>query len=271
MPELVASANIDLSVSCSDLAKQREIFSREGCVLVRDVIDATTCTETIKRIDNLQPLDDDFQGLTEQFKCVFNRDAFWLQFLDRAGVIELMQEQLGNDGHITGMTAWRSRPGHSGSRMHLDHRSHDLPQRVLSDITIPIPLHICTAHFYLNDISINLCPTWVVPGSHRLRDKPNFDMEIPVHTEFGNPPFHEQPVLCKAGDVLLFRSDLWHRGSDNTTQSDKRYLLQVHYGVRESFQHFLPYTSFQFNPEVLRRCSARQRILLGGHGPGKYD
>ena len=38
-------------------------------------------------------------------------------------------------------------------------------------------------------------------------------------------------MLCAAGDVLLFWSDVWHRGSANTS-AETRYLLQVHYAQR---------------------------------------
>ena len=72
-------------------------------------------------------------------------------------------------------------------------------------------------------------------------------------------------VLCRAGDVLFFRSELWHSGSDNTTADRVRYLLQIHYGRRWIAQRFSPYLSWQFNPEVLARCTPRQRRLLIEH------
>jgi hypothetical protein len=36
-------------------------------------------------------------------------------------------------------------------------------------------------------------------------------------------------------------------------------------------QKFSPYLDWQFHPEVLAACTARQRRLLGDHGPGAYD
>ena len=78
-------------------------------------------------------------------------------------------------------------------------------------------------------------------------------------------------MLCRAGDVLFFRSDLWHSGSDNTTADQTRYLLQIHYGRRMVAQKFSPYLTWQFNPEVIARCTPRQRRLLGDHKPAAYD
>lgn len=80
-----------------------------------------------------------------------------------------------------------------------------------------------------------------------------------------------QPVLCDAGDVLFFRSDLWHSGSDNLTDEGIRYLLQVHYGRREMANHFAPYLEWRFNPDVLAACTSLQRRLLGDHRQGAYD
>ena len=57
-----------------------------------------------------------------------------------------------------------------------------------------------------------------------------------------------RPVLC-AGDMLLFRSDLWHAGSRNRSAERSRYLLQIHYGRRMVAQKFSPYLHFRFNPE----------------------
>jgi ectoine hydroxylase-related dioxygenase (phytanoyl-CoA dioxygenase family) len=79
-----------------------------------------------------------------------------------------------------------------------------------------------------------------------------------------------EPVLCKAGDVLFFRSEIWHTGSENTSDRT-RYLLQVHYSHRFIAQQFSPYMTFQFAPHILANASLRQRRLLGDHRKGAYD
>ena len=79
------------------------------------------------------------------------------------------------------------------------------------------------------------------------------------------------PVCCRAGDVLFFRSELWHSGSANITEDQTRYLLQIHYGRRMVAQKFSPYLTWRFNAEVIERCSVRQRRLLGDHRRGAYD
>ncbi len=127
---------------------------------------------------------------------------------------------------------------------------------------------LATAHYYLNDIDLELCPTWVLPGSH-LNGR--VASSVPPENRMRWNGREIQPVLCKAGDVLFFRSELWHSGSRNRTLDRTRYLVQVHYGNRYVAQKFSPYLDFRFNPEVLACANPRQRRLLGDHCRSNYD
>ena len=46
-------------------------------------------------------------------------------------------------------------------------------------------------------------------------------------------------ILCSAGDVVVFRREVWHRGTADTSD-EVRYLLQVHYAQRMITQKFPP-------------------------------
>lgn len=238
---------------------------RDGFALLPGVLPPARIAELRAAIDRLTPIGLDYEGLLDDhYKCVFNRDPFWLAFLDLPGVIELAEAALGADCHIIGQTAWRSRPGFIGGDLHADYLAMELPEQVLADPDFELPMQVCTAHLYLDDIDADLCPTLVIPGSHRAGRKPR-----PGETAWhGRAP---EPALCRAGDVLFFRSDLWHAGSRNRTTDRNRYLLQVHYGRRMVAQKFSPYLAFTFNPVVLAAATPRQRRLLGEHEPAEYD
>ena len=77
-------------------------------------------------------------------------------------------------------------------------------------------------------------------------------------------------MLCNAGDALLFRSELWHRGSINRTTDRTRYMVQVHYGARGMAQRFPPYLEFRHNPEVMAAATPRQRRMMGDHQTSAY-
>jgi len=247
----------------SDSQRMLEAMHVDGFVLIPQVLSSSEVAVARQQIDRLTPIGWDFQGMTDHYKNVFNRDPFWLSFLDREGVVDLAEQSLGSNCHIIGETAWRSHPGHRGVGLHLDYLPMEWPMPGVPP-EIRVPMFLCTAHFYLSPQTPELCPTYVIPGSHCAGRKPTRDDK----RWRGRSP---QPVLCDAGDVLIFRSDLWHSGSDNRTSDQIRYLLQVHYGRREMAQHFAPFLSWKFNPAVLSACNPRQRRLLGDHAQGAYD
>lgn len=237
----------------------------QGFVVLPGVLDSRKIGEVRRAIDRLEPIHWDYRGLLDDhYTCVFNRDPFWLPLLDLPGVIELAEAALGADCHVIGQTAWRSRPGFIGADLHVDYLALELPQAWLADPAFQLPMQICTAHLYLDRIDEDLCPTRVIPGSHRAG-------RAPGHGETHWQGRAAEPVLCEAGDVLVFRSDLWHAGSRNRSAERSRYLLQVHYGRRMIAQKFSPYLQWRFNPRVLAAATPRQRRLLGEHEPAEYD
>ncbi len=246
-----------------DVDGMLEAMHVDGFVLIPGILLPIEMKIARDRIDRMAPIGWDFEGATDHYKNVFNRDPFWLSFLDRRGVIDLAERVLGSNCHIIGETAWRSHPGHHGVGLHLDYLPMEWPAAGVPS-EIRVPMFLCTAHFYLSPQTEELCPTHVIPGSHKAGRKPARSEKT-----WGDRLL--QPVLCNAGDVLFFRSDLWHSGSENQTSDQVRYLLQVHYGRREMAQHFAPFLEWQFNPEVLAACNSRQRRLLGDHPEGAYD
>ncbi|MDB6445748.1 MULTISPECIES: phytanoyl-CoA dioxygenase family protein [Pseudomonas] len=256
-----------MPVSKSDAALTHErlrALHQDGFVLLPAVLGRSQIVDLRRAIDALKPMHWDYSGVIDHYKCVFNRDPFWLPYLDVDGVIELAEAALGDDCHIIGQTAWRCHPGFVGAPLHLDYLMMELPPSLLLDPAFDLPMQIFTAQFYLDDIDADLSPTRVIPGSHRAGRAP-----VAGETQWAGRS--AQPVLCRAGDVLVLRSELWHAGSDNRTVDRSRYLLQVHYGRRMMAQKFSPYLHWQFNPAVLAAATPRQRRLLGDHLEAEYD
>ena len=251
----------------NDTAGMTQALHDDGFALIPGVLTPNEVQELRAAIDRLHPFGFDSLGATDHFKCVFNRDRLFLSYIDRPGVVELAEATMGAECHIIGETAWRSHPGHNGWQPHTDRVFIELPEDLAADERVRLPIYVCTAHYYLDDLTLDLAPTWVIPGSHRSGRPLRWGAE-PHPTWQGR---ELEPVLCKAGDVLFFRSELWHTGSKNTTADHTRYLLQVHYAHRFIAQQFSPYLTFQFNPEILAVANPRQRRLLGEHKQAAYD
>jgi hypothetical protein len=235
----------------------------DGFALIPGVINAAEIEDLRCAIDRLSHFGIDTKSADyDHFKCVFNRDRAFMPYLDKPGIIDAAERMMGDQCHIIGMTAWRSRPGRNGWGVHVDQLMMTLPESTFAAPGFELPMWIGTVHFYLDDITRELCPTYIIPGSHKSGRPPA------AQEESWNSRKPE-PVLCRAGDVLFFRSEVWHSGSKNETSSTSRYLLQVHYGHRFIAQKFSPWP-FQYNPELLALATPRQLRIIGKHPGSNY-
>ncbi|PCJ62937.1 MAG: dioxygenase [Planctomycetota bacterium] len=251
----------------------------DGCVLIPNLVDKSKVAEMKNEIDQLIHHEHDNNAINktnDHFKCVFNRSPYWLQFIDMDGIIDGIEELMGHDCHIIGMSAWRSPPGIGRKYFHIDQLMMPMDSELLLNGHIKLPVYYSTLHFYLSDIDEDLCPTYIVPGSHKSGRAPGHELEKNSETGFlgGDEDswngVKARPLLVNAGDGLLFRSEVWHGGSKNNTTDRTRYLLQVHYGRRGVAQRFPPYLEFQYNKDVLDQATDRQLRLLGKHPIGAY-
>ncbi|MEM7030437.1 MAG: phytanoyl-CoA dioxygenase family protein [Chloroflexota bacterium] len=255
-----------------DLASQVEAIEKDGFAYFPNYLNADEVAELRACMDDTEPIEASFDKLSlkrensfyeKTINNAFNRDPLFMHFLDKPGIIELEEAIHGADCHVIGMTAWLTGPGRPDQGLHVDWLPLSLPTDVLADPRVKVPVFITTAHFYLDNLTEELGPTQFIPGSHASGRRPDGDKEwqgIGAHN-----------IMCKAGDVLVFRSEVWHRGTANT--SDKvRYLLQVHYAHRMITQKYPPYLNkFQFDETILAQATPRQRRLMGDHQRSNYD
>jgi ectoine hydroxylase-related dioxygenase (phytanoyl-CoA dioxygenase family) len=201
-----------------------------------------------------------------------NRSAACQRAIAHPRILESIEPLLGEDCHLIANTAWRNPPDFGGSVWHCDAGPHvPRPADVPWDDRIPYPVFAVASHFLLADCSLADGPTAVVPGSHRSgRLAPYEQLKDPDLTYDGRPP-----VLLEgeAGDVLLFVSDVWHRGTPASADGRGRYFLQAHYGRRDIAQRLrLTADVNQCSRDaILRATTPRERELIGLHAPFFYD
>ena len=263
----------------TDLESQVRSFEGDGYVYFPGVLDESEVSELRAAMDRLDAAPEGFdwagvrpEGYFEKhILTCFNRDPLFLQYLDKSPVYEVAEQALSHEDikgrsiacHVIGMTSWVTGPGRPDQSLHTDWQPITLPEDIAADPRVRVPVFIATAHYYLDDIYEELGPTKVIPGTHRAGRAPNGDVEW--------NGMREKSVICKAGDVMMFRSDVWHRGSANRSEQT-RYLLQVHYGNRMIAQKFPPYLHrFRFDEDILAQATSIQLRLLGDHPPAAYD
>ena len=250
-----------------------QAMEEDGFAYFPGVLKASEISALREAMDKLTALEKSFDRhpdpakhgfLNKTVNNAFNRDPIFLPYLDLPEIIDLIEAVHGPDCHCIGMTAWLTGTGRPAQKLHADWQPLSLPEEVMENPEVKIPIFITTAHYYLDNITEELGPTNFVPGSHRAGRRPR-------EGETSFKGVGEQSILCNAGDCVVFRCEVWHRGTPNTS-GRTRYLLQVHYAQRIITQKYPPYLNrFQFDESILARATPRQLRLLGNHKPSNYD
>jgi hypothetical protein len=190
----------------------------------------------------------------------FPNDPRLLQYIDRPGIIDVADAihkvpDLKSEGAIVaGGSMWVTGQGRKMGT-HVDFQPTTLPESVFEDPEVRVPIFSSTAHYYLNDMRADLGPTTVIPGSHKAGRYPE--------DQSGWRGQNPKAVMVNAGDVLLFRGDIWH-GAGMNTSTEKRYMMQVHYASCFMARHYpaMKYDKY-WNQAVIDKATPRQKRLLG--------
>ncbi len=187
-------------------------------------------------------------------------------------ILEVIEPLLGDDCHVIANTAWNNPPDFGGGPWHCDAGPHvPRPADVEWDDRIPYPVFAIGAHLLLRDCAVDDGPTAVVPGSNRSGRLPPRDRALDPELSYDDRP----PVLLegKAGDVAMFVSDAWHRGTAAGPGGRGRLFLQVHYGRRDIAQRIRTTDQVhQLSDEAVARArTPRERSLVGLHDAFFYD
>jgi ectoine hydroxylase-related dioxygenase (phytanoyl-CoA dioxygenase family) len=252
-------------------------LERDGWAMLRGVLstdEVAAVVEDVERVYRDHEADVRFRTADRpEFRYeMYNRSAAVQTLLGHRAVLDVIEPLVGPDCHVIANSAWKNPPDHTGGPWHCDAGPHvPRPEGVPWDDRIPYPVFVVGAHFWLSPVTVESGPTAVLPGSHRSgRLPPREQAWDPDLTYEGRGKVAPE---AEPGDVLLFSSDLWHRGSPAGAGGTGRLFVQCHYGRRDIAQRVL--TTDQVNhvsPEAQDRIgSERESQLLGLHRPFFYD
>ena len=140
--------------------------------------------------------------------------------------------------------------------LHRDYGSHSL--------VVPRPearYQQLTTFIFLSDVTDEDGPTCIVPYEDG-KDVPYTPLYIP----FGSLADREVPCIGPAGSLLLYRTDILHRGSDMTGRGRSRFSLLADYQVRGTTwggKMAWPKQHPDRWARLIPQCSVRQRDLFG--------
>ncbi|MGH0028836.1 MAG: phytanoyl-CoA dioxygenase family protein [Myxococcota bacterium] len=259
-------------------------LEREGFVVLPGAFDAGEVAQLCEEVEAVYrdvPADLRSPGIPAE-----ERDDFRYEMLNRSAacqraasdrrILDVVEPLLGEDCHVIANTAWRNPPrpehGHGGGRWHIDAGPHvPRPPGVPWDDRIPYPVFAVAVHLLLHDCPAESGPTAVIPGSHRSGQGPPLDRVN--DTDLTWEGRGAQPIVGRAGDVVLFVSDVWHRRMPTTRGDRGRFFLQIHYGRRDIAQrlHTTEQTNQVSQEAAARATSERDRSVIGLHRPFFYD
>jgi hypothetical protein len=123
-----------------------------------------------------------------------------------------------------------------------------------------------TTFIYLSDVGAEDGPTRIVPYEDG-KDAPFTPLYIP----FGELAEAEVPAVGAAGSLLMYRTDILHRGSDFTAPGRSRFSLLADYQVRGTTwggKMAWPKQSPDRWARFMPQCSVRERDVFGFPRPG---
>lgn len=265
----------NLAVRGGDVPAAAAELEADGSTVLRGVLSAGELAAITAEIAHAFADDAPERGHAaepDEFRYeMLNRGAACQAAIGHPRILEVIEPLLGEDCHVIANTAWRNPPEFAGGPWHCDAGPHvPRPADVPWDDRIPYPVFAVGAHLLLRDVTAADGPTAVVPGSHRSGRLPPRDRMVDPALSYDGRP----PVLLEgaAGDVALFVSDAWHRGTPASGGSG-RLFLQCHYGRRDLAQRIR--TTAEVNhlsAEAIERAGTdRARRLAGLHDPYFYD
>jgi ectoine hydroxylase-related dioxygenase (phytanoyl-CoA dioxygenase family) len=249
-------------------------LEREGYAHIRNVLNAeeiAALAAEMTEVFESTPADRAHDERGEFRHGMFNRSPLAQKAIASRALLDAIEPLLGDDCHVIANTAWRNVAGHQGGRWHIDAGPHvPRDEGVEWPDAIPYPVFAIGVHIFVEDCPMEAGPTAVLPGSHRSGRVPPHQRAFDMTLSYKNRSAVFLPA--KAGDAILFVSDIWHRGTP-AVEGMRRFFLQCHYGRRDLAQRvFTTEDVSHTTPEAAERATTeRERKLIGLHPMGFYD
>jgi ectoine hydroxylase-related dioxygenase (phytanoyl-CoA dioxygenase family) len=174
-----------------------------------------------------------------------NKGRLFETVIETPEVLEAMAAVLGPEFKLSSLNIRSANP-HNGSAQPLHVDSGALPDER--------GYWVCNSVWLLDDFTPRNGALRIVPGSHKWGRAP----------EAGAKPEGEMLVTGKAGDVVIMNAHMWHGGSENFTDRQRR-AMHVYYTRRDKPQQ--QYQKRLVSPEVQARLSPLGRHLLALDDP----
>ena len=241
-----------------------QAFHRDGYLVLREILPAPLIEQLKADLDTALG-DRSYEGqVIELHHRMFETSPANLSLFDMEPIVSLAEALIDRNCHVIHNNSFRNRRGMGITTWHQDDASHYVVTHGEPPTNVHLPVLLFTANYYLTDVEdVAYGPTEVIPRSHLFGAGPPPSM---VGTKW-----EDQIVPCvgKAGTVVLFNNQVWHRGGPN--QTDRvRYITQVSYARRLVGHKYYPFMNYQMPQHCYENASPRLKRLLGFLPSGAY-
>lgn len=263
MPEYLANT----IVSDDQINEWVEQFHRDGFLVLQDVLTPEMCAAMRDDLDKaLKENHEDGEGIIQLHHRMFEVSPTNLSLFDLEPIVTFAEKLIAETTHVIHNNSFKVYPGPGKgiTTWHQDDSPHFLVTEGEAPKNIKLPVLLFTANYYLTDVETpEYGPTQLIPGSHL------YGKRCPTVIE--GTQWEDKTVYgCgKAGSVVMFNNQVWHRGAPNL--SDRvRYITQVSYARRLVGHKYSPFMNYQMPEHVWANANPHLKRLLGFLPNGAY-
>ena len=268
MPTLSESHQAGKTADREQIESWVDQFNTQGFLFLEDVLPPEWCDEL--RADLDEALEKRTDKLNEKPKGhhlvhrMFETSEANLRLFDLEPIVSFAEALVASNCHVIHNNSFRTTPGGGLVTWHQDDPPHFIVTDGKPPVNVRLPVLVFTANYYLTDVTKREHGgTEVIPGSHLFGSPPPKEIEGTVWEN------EVQYNLGKAGGVIMFNNQVWHRGGPNQTDRT-RYITQVTYGRRIIGHKYYPFMNYQMPEKVFVNADDRLKRLLGFLDRGAY-
>jgi len=242
-----------------------ETFHKQGFLFLENILTPDHCAELREDLDRvLKDSPDRDNAKIQLHPRMFESSPANLRLFDLEPIASLAEAMIAPTCHVIHNNSFRTPPGGGLTTWHQDDPPHYVVTHGQAPTNVHLPVLFFTCNYYLTDVTEREHGgTEAIPGSHLFGKTPPADM---AGTEWESRICYN---LGRAGSVVMFNNQVWHRGGPNLSQRT-RYITQITYARRIIGHKYYPFMNYTMPEHVYRDADPRRKRLLGFLGRGAY-
>ena len=195
---------------------------------------------------------------------MFEHSPANLNLFDLEPIVSLAEALVAPNCHVIHNNSFVTPPGGGITGWHQDDAPHLIVTEGEPPRNIVLPVLVFTCNYYLTDVTeVDRGCTEVIPRSHLFGANA---LEADIEKDWADKAHYN---LGRAGSVIMFNNQVWHRGGPNKTEQP-RYITQITYGRRIIGHKYSPFMNYSMPEHIYKDANPRLKRLLGFLEHGAY-